>query len=144
MTVSWRHFWLHYVEMVVAMFVGMYALDPVAASVFAAFGAEGTWARTDVYTLVMGLNMVIGMWAWMWARGHSTRMNAEMGAAMYAPFVVLAVPYWLGALSGDAYLMSSNVLMFLTMLGAMWPRRVEYSHHHGFRWSKQPAAVTPG
>jgi hypothetical protein len=27
------------------------------------------------------------------------------------------------------------------MLAVMIPRRVEYSHHHGFRWSKPKPAV---
>jgi hypothetical protein len=143
MTVSWRHFALHYVEMVVAMFVGMMALDPAWAAGFAAFDAEATFDRPDVYALIMGLNMVIGMWLWMWIRGHSNRMNVEMAAAMYAPFIVGVFPYWFGWINGDVLIWGGHILMFLTMLGAMIPRRVEYSHHHGFRWSKPKPAAAP-
>ena len=142
MTVSWRHFALHYVEMVVAMFVGMYALDPLWQWGFDAFDAGATFDRDDVATLVMGLNMVIGMWLWMWIRGHSTRMNAEMAAAMYAPFVVLLIPFELGWIDGEALVMGGHGLMFVTMLLAMLPRRVEYSHHHGFRWSKPKSSAS--
>ena len=145
MTVSWRHFALHYVEMVIAMFVGMYALDPLWQAGFAAFDAGATLDRDDVYALVMGLNMVIGMWAWMWVRGHTFRMNAEMAAAMYAPFLVLVFPYWFGWINGDVLLYGGHALMFVTMFLVMLPRRVDYSHHHGFRWSKPKAepAVEP-
>lgn len=142
MTVSWRHFALHYVEMVVAMFVGMFALDPLWGALFAAFDAEGTWARADIYVLFMGLDMVIGMWVWMWIRGHSTRMNVEMAVAMYAPFIVLVVPFWLGWVNRTVLMIGGHSLMFVTMLIAMLARRAEYSHHHGFRWSK-PVAATP-
>lgn len=142
MTAPWRHFALHYLEMVVAMLVGMVALDPVWKAGFVAFDAEGTWDRPDVYALVMGLNMVIGMWVWMWIRGHSTAANVEMAVAMYAPFLVLAVPYWLGVLSGDVLIFGGHVLMFVTMLLAMLRRREHYSHHHGFRWSRRRAQTT--
>lgn len=140
MTVSWRHFVLHYLEMVVAMLVGMYALDPVTGAIFAAFDAEGTYHRADVSAVIMGLNMVIGMWVWMWIRGHSNRMNVEMAAAMYAPFILGLFPYWWGWIDGGTLMTGAHVAMFITMLLAMLPRRVDYSHHHGFRWSKKPAA----
>lgn len=140
MTGSWRHFALHYLEMAVAMMVGMLALDPLWAAGFAAFDAEGTWDRSDVYALIMGLNMVIGMWLWMWIRGHSTAATAEMAVAMYAPFPLLAIPYWFGVLSGEWLIFGGHTLMFVTMLLAMLRRREEYSHHHGFRWSRRDKA----
>jgi hypothetical protein len=37
-------------------------------------------------------------------------------------------------------MLGGHGLMFVTMFLVMLPRRVDYSHHHGFRWSKPKAA----
>ncbi len=120
-------FVLHYVEMVIAMFVGMFALDPVWS-----LAGPGVMDRPDAAAIVMATNMTIGMSAWMAIRRHPWLRIAEMAAAMYLPFVALLVPYYLGAISGMAVMMAGHTLMFLTMLGAMLWRRDEYSqgHHH--------------
>jgi hypothetical protein len=120
-------FSLHYVEMVIAMFVGMFALDPVWS-----FAVPGVMDRPDAAAIVMATNMTVGMSAWMAIRRHPWLRIAEMAAAMYLPFVVLLVPYYLGAISGMAVMMGGHTLMFLTMLGAMLLRWNEYSqgHHH--------------
>jgi DNA-binding NarL/FixJ family response regulator len=74
-------FALHYLEMVVSMLVGMFALDPLWPA--------GLTGHDAVGTLVMATNMSIGMAVWMTVRRHPWRRTAEMVAAMYAPFVVL-------------------------------------------------------
>ena len=106
-------FALHYVEMVVAMFVGMFALAPLWPP-FASPAAD---------TMVMATNMAVGMAVWMAIRRHPWRNIVEMSAAMYLPFVVLLVPYWLGALSGGGLMTLGHILMFPAMMAAMLWRR---------------------
>jgi flagellar biosynthetic protein FliP len=74
--------------------------------------------------------MTLGMALWMKIRRHSWPRIAEMSAAMYLPFVVLLLPYWLGVISGDALMTAGHVLMLPAMLAAMLWRRSEYYHHH--------------
>ncbi|SNT54891.1 flagellar biosynthetic protein FliP [Asanoa hainanensis] len=118
-------FALHYLEMVVSMLVGMFALGPLWS-----MALPGLADHAAADALVMATNMSIGMAGWMAIRRHSWPRIAEMVAAMYAPFVVLLVPYWLGALSGHGLMMGGHVLMFVTMLAAMVWRRADYYHHH--------------
>ena len=116
-------FALHYVEMVIAMFVGMMALGPLWS-----WAWPGLSDLPVADTLVMATNMTIGMAAWMLIRRHRWQLIAEMSAAMYLPFLVLLVPYAFGAISADAVMMGGHMLMFLTMLGAMLWRHHEYRH----------------
>jgi flagellar biosynthetic protein FliP len=119
-------FALHYVEMVVAMVVGMVALGPLVSWV-----APSVHDRADVSALVMATNMSIGMAVWMRIRRHSWPRIAEMCAAMYVPFLVVLVPFWLGAVGEDAVMMVGHVLMMPAMLAVMiWRRRDYYHHHH--------------
>ncbi|MHC1559903.1 hypothetical protein ACR9E3_13180 [Actinomycetospora sp. C-140] len=109
----------HYLEMVAAMIVGMVLLPPLVP--------EAWTISQAVNALSMAADMTIGMAIWMTIRRHRPRLIVEMSAAMVAPFVVLLVPYGLGAISGEALMMGGHVLMFLTMLGAMLLRRREYA-----------------
>jgi len=118
-------FVLHYLEMIIAMFVGMFALDPVWS-----LAVPGVMDRPDAAAIVMATNMTIGMSAWMAVRRHPWLRVAEMAAAMYLPFVALLVPYYLGAVSGLAVMTGGHALMLLTMLGAMLWRRDEYRQGH--------------
>jgi flagellar biosynthetic protein FliP len=121
-----RHTWhlvRHYLEMVVAMVVGMVVLGPLEGLVW-----PGLDDRVDVHAVVMATNMAIGMAAWMRFRGHSWPAIAEMSAAMYVPFAVLLVPYWAGAVSGSFLFTAGHVLMLPAMALAMWWRLDEYRH----------------
>jgi flagellar biosynthetic protein FliP len=118
-----RHFVRHYLEMVVAMLVGMVTLGPLEGLVW----PELT-ARADVGVLVMATNMSIGMAAWMRFRRHSWRPIAEMCASMYAPFLVLLVPFWAGAISESALMTWGHVLMLPAMALVMLLRPHEYTH----------------
>ena len=117
------HFVRHYLEMVVAMLVGMVALGPLEGLVW-----PDLTARADVGVMVMATNMAIGMGAWMRFRGHSWRGIAEMSASMYVPFAVLLVPYWTGAIGANALMTWGHVLMFPAMAAAMLLRPAEYAH----------------
>lgn len=110
----------HYLEMVVAMVLGMVVLGMLWPS--------GWLVRPDVHALVMATDMTIPMVLWMRIRRHSWPRIAEMSAAMYLPFVALLAPYWLGVLSGPALMMAGHVIMFPLMLAAMLWRRAEYWH----------------
>ncbi|MEV0592172.1 hypothetical protein [Nonomuraea cavernae] len=122
-----KRFLWHYVEMVLAMLAGMLLFAPVWDAVTA---GSALFARPDVDVLVMATNMTLGMSIWMRYRGHTWAPIAEMGVAMYAPFLVLLLPYWLGALSEGGLMMAGHVLMFPAMLLVMLLRRAEYSAPH--------------
>lgn len=110
----------HYVEMVVAMIVGMVALHPLWPA---------SWLeRADVDVLVMATNMTVAMTAAMLLRRHSWPRITEMAAAMYLPLVVLLVPFWLEAISGGTLMVAGHVIMFPLMLAVMVWRRAEYWH----------------
>jgi hypothetical protein len=138
-----RRFAFHYLEMVIAMFVGMGVFAPVWHVVFDAFGSAAM-ERTDVMAMSMATNMVLGMSLWMWFRGHTAAPIAEMAVAMYLPFVVLLVPLWLGVIGSGFLMIAGHVLMLGTMLVAMLRRREEYSGKHRNRWSRgrRPETVT--
>jgi hypothetical protein len=110
----------HYVEMVVAMIVGMVALAPL-------WPAEWV-ARPDVHVMTMAIDMTIAMALWMRIRRHSWPRTAEMSATMFLPFVVLLVPYWLGAISAMTVMVAAHVIMFPLMLAVMLWRRADYWH----------------
>jgi flagellar biosynthetic protein FliP len=110
----------HYVEMVVAMIVGMVALGPLWPA---------DWvARPDLNAMTMAVDMTIAMALWMRIRRHSWPRTAEMSATMFLPFVVLLVPYWLGAISGTTVMVAAHVIMFPLMLAVMLWRRTDYWH----------------
>ena len=117
-----RGFVRHYVEMLVAMIVGMMLFAPL-------------WPRLpdalEVRTLVMATNMTLGMGAWMALRRHSAMSIAEMSLAMYLPFVVLFVPYWLGVMSAGTVMTAGHLLMLPAMAVAMLHRREEHASHRG-------------
>jgi flagellar biosynthetic protein FliP len=110
----------HYLEMVVAMIVGMVALAPL-------WPAEWV-ARTDIHVMTMAIDMTIAMALWMRIRRHSWPRTAEMSATMFLPFLVLLVPYWLGALSAMGVMIAGHVIMFPLMLAVMLWRRADYWH----------------
>jgi hypothetical protein len=110
----------HYLEMVVAMVVGMVALAPL--------WPEAWLSRGDLHAVAMAVDMTAAMAAWMLVRRHTWPRIVEMSAAMVVPFAVLLVPYWLGALSAGALMIAAHVVMFPLMLAAMIWRRADYWH----------------
>src|SRR3712207_6366637 len=89
------HFIRHYVEMVVAMFLGMAVLGLPAGW---AMGALGTsWSELSdnapaLMLLAMASTMTVPMVGWMMYRGHGWRANAEMSASMFLPtFAVIGL-----------------------------------------------------
>jgi hypothetical protein len=124
-----RRFGLHYLEMVVAMAVGMIVLAPVWSWAGGLFGWTAALDRADVSSMVMATNMTVAMGAWMKVRGHTWRPIVEMGAAMFLPFAVLLVPLWMGLIGEDALMTFGHLLMLAGMAVAMLLRPAEYIHH---------------
>src|SRR5690349_9349712 len=88
----------HLLEMLAAMVVGMVALGPF-----------WTPSRVDVSALWMATTMSVAMAVWMGYRGHSRAAIAEMTTAMYAPFLVLLIPWWAGLIPGPAVLLGGHL-----------------------------------
>jgi hypothetical protein len=108
----------HYLEMVIAMLVGMVAFQPL-------------WPDLphvlEIEALAMVTNMSLGMAAWMAIRHESAGTIARMTAAMYLPFIALFAPYRLGWLSHDTVLTAGHLLMLPAMAAAMLLSRSEPS-----------------
>lgn len=123
-----RAFVRHYLEMVLAMLLGMATLYP--AYTMLVDPAPQWLTRPDVEALVMATAMTVPMVAWMRIRRHRWLPIVEMSVAMYAGFVVLFPWLWAGTLDEMGLMMVGHVLMPLFMLLAMLARRGEYSHAH--------------
>jgi hypothetical protein len=128
------HFIRHYVEMVVAMFLGMAVLGVPAGWALRAIGSSWSELNTDAPSLMllgMAATMTVPMVGWMRYRGHDWRANAEMSASMVLPtFAAIAV---LGAGLVEAVgtlLIIEHIAMLLAMLAAMLLRPAEYTRHH--------------
>ena len=125
---SAKQFTRHFVEMLVAMAVGMVALHPVWTLPLDAVGAGGLMDNPYSSALIMATDMTVAMSAWMKIRGHRWRPIAEMAAAMYLPFLVLFVPLALGLIGEGALMLWGHVLMLPAMAAAMLLRPSEYAH----------------
>ena len=134
MSPATKHVVRHYVEMVVAMFLGMLVLGPPAAWALGAMGIDWGRLSDDVPALMflgMATTMTIPMVAWMVYRGHRWRANAEMSAAMFVPTFAVIGMLWAGLLTDLGVLMLlEHVAMLLAMAGVMLLRPAEYAHHH--------------
>ena len=126
MSQSTKHFVRHYVEMVIAMFVGMAVLSIPADRAMDAIGAT-----SDAFMfLSMAATMTAGMVAWMIHRGHGWRANLEMSASMFVPtFAVIGLLAAEVMTDLGALMVIEHVAMLLAMAGVMLLRPAEYSHH---------------
>jgi hypothetical protein len=144
---STRHFVRHYVEMVIAMFLGMAILGVPAGWALSAMGSSWSALNDDAPALMllgMAVTMTVPMVAWMRYRGHGWRANTEMSASMFLPtFAVIAL---LGAgvvTDIGVLLVVEHVAMLLSMLAAMLLRPAEYTcgaHAHTQELSVEVAA----
>ena len=114
----------HYVEMLVAMFAGMFALGlPVEA-------LGGEIDPIELELLWMALIMSVPMVAWMRYRGHGWAPAWEMTAAMFAPSFAAIALLWAEIIDGGhTPMMIQHVAMFPAMLAVMLLRRSEYTGH---------------
>jgi hypothetical protein len=108
---------------------GMVLLSPPLMMTSRALGYAFMFDPT-VRTLVMALNMNIGMIVWMRYRGHTWERTAEMAAGMTVPFLAFLVPMWLGLISEATLNIAGHLAMLVGMYAAMLFRRAEYSMDH--------------
>ncbi len=132
---GWLPFIRHYIEMVLAMGIGMFALMALTTYVLQAVGAPHLLDRAEPMALSMATDMAIGMGAWMAWRRHGWRDIAEMSAAMYLPFVILFPATLTGAMTRGTMMVAGHGLMLAAMLALMLRRR----EHYGYRRPAQPA-----
>ena len=126
-TPTWRLI-RHFLEMLAAMVLGMLILAPLWPTI----------DRVELQALVMATNMTVAMAALMAARRHPWPGIVEMSAAMYAPFIILFVPYWTGVITAGGLFLIGHLLMLPAMLLTMLHRRAAYTtahttHHRGHR-----------
>ncbi|WP_354701639.1 hypothetical protein DSM112329_01965 [Paraconexibacter sp. AEG42_29] len=123
-------FWRHYVEMVVAMLVGMAVLFVPAEHLLEAAGADDDNAPA-LLLAVMCVAMTAPMVGWMRYRGHRWRVAGEMAAAMVVPTLGVLALLAAGAVTDyTTLMMAEHTVMFPAMLGVMLARPDEYAHRH--------------
>jgi hypothetical protein len=132
-THSTRRFFLHYVEMVAVMFIGMFALGKPADLLFSALGASTSSHHPAMMLFSMGVTMTVVMVAWMRFRGHAWRPTNEMAASMLIPTFAAMALVGTGVMDSGSVMIVEHVAMLAGMLIAMLLRRDEYSgaHAHG-------------
>jgi hypothetical protein len=119
-----RTFIRHYLEMLLAMFIGM----GVLAGGLTAAGVD--IASMELTLLWMAFTMSLPMVAWMRYRGHGWAPSMEMTASMFIPSFAAIALLWIGLVEDHGALMGiQHIAMFPAMLIAMLLRREEYSGH---------------
>jgi hypothetical protein len=133
MTLKTLHFIRHYVEMLIAMVVGMFVLGGAFAVLLAPVGIDvGDWQTEAPALLLLGMafTMTVPMVGWMRYRGHGWAPASEMAAAMFVPSFAAIVLLWIGAVEdSDTLLAIQHVAMLPAMLVAMLLRHAEYAGH---------------
>ena len=127
------HFVRHYIEMVAAMFIGMFALGLPLAALLGAAGIDVSTWQTDARELLllgMAFTMSVPMAAWMRYRGHGWAPVWEMTASMFVPSFAAIGLLWGGLVEdSDALLLVQHVGMLPSMLAVMLLRLDEYTGH---------------
>ena len=132
MTTSTRHFVRHYVEMLLAMFLGMLVLGGPA--MLAVGSAELRAEAPALLLLGMGVTMTVPMVAWMRHRGHGWAPSNEMAASMLIPTAAVIGLLGAGLIADIGTLLAiEHVVMLPAMLAAMLLRRDAYSGHMHYR-----------
>ena len=131
----------HYVEMLLAMLIGMFALGIPLAALLTAVGVDVDSWHTDAPALEllgMAFVMTVPMVGWMRYRGHGWAPAGDMTAAMFLPSFAAVALLGAGLVEdADALLMIQHVVMLPAMLVAMLLRSGEYTSHAG----RTPAAA---
>ena len=94
-----RTFTRHYVEMLVAMVLGMVVLGGALAVPLQLAGVDvANWDRNAPALLLLGMafTMTVPMVAWMRHRGHGWPPAADMTAAMFLPSFAAVGLLWAG------------------------------------------------
>jgi hypothetical protein len=125
----------HYLEMVVAMFLGMAVLGLPGEAALRAIGSSSHQLRVDapaLALLAMAFIMTVPMVAWMRYRGHGWTPSMEMAASMFLPTFGVIALLGAGLVTDYMTLMGlEHVVMLPSMLVVMLLRYEEYSCAHG-------------
>jgi len=117
-----------YLEMVVAMWVGMVVLGRMVGGALAAVGLAYSHGRhPELASLEMTTTMAVGMAAWMRYRGHGWAGTLEMGGAMLAPAIVVIPLLWLDAVPAGSVFTLLHGVMLPLMLVVMLRRHSPYT-----------------
>ncbi|WP_151476273.1 hypothetical protein [Streptomyces albicerus] len=121
------HFARHYLEMLVAMVVGMLVLGAATRGILALAGTELSATRhPELASLEMAFDMSVGMAVWMRRRGHGWASTLEMCGAMFVPALALFPLLWLDVIAPDSMITLEHLVMLPLMLLVMLRRRAEY------------------
>jgi hypothetical protein len=131
-------FWLHFVEMFAAMWVGMVVGVPVYLAITGLSSySQGLRLHPVPSVSAMAISMALPMAAWMLFRGHGWRNSAEMAAAMIVPAIPFVILAGLGVISGTAC-RAYMPLSIVAMIGLMVYRRTAYSMPMPAPWRRHP------
>jgi hypothetical protein len=123
----------HYGEMLIAMFVGMFALGIPLGALLGVAGIDVTTWRSNAPELMllgMAFTMSAPMVAWMRYRGHGWAPSGEMAASMFVPSFAAIALLWAGAVTDSGALLTiQHVAMLPAMLFVMLLRLDEYTGH---------------
>jgi hypothetical protein len=122
-------FWRHFLEMLGAMVVGMFA----TGAIFVYVVGVKSWDEVTIQyptqaLLAMAVGMTLPMVLWMRYRGMSWRNSAEMAAAMVLPVIPFLCLVWFGV-TESAQCGAYCAVMVVAMYALMRYRRAEYAHH---------------
>jgi hypothetical protein len=130
-----KRFIRHYLEMVIAMFVGMAVLGVPAGWLLGAMGSSWSELTDNAPALMflgMATTMTVPMVGWMAYRGHGRRANAEMSASMFVPTFTVIGLLWAELVSDiGVLLVIEHVAMLAGMLAVMLLRPAEFTRNHG-------------
>jgi hypothetical protein len=127
-TTSWRRFARHYAVMVLAMYAGMLALDPVYAEVATRAGYADPWVELPVVSaFAMAVNMTVPMVLLMLRHRHGLAAVAEMAGSMVIPTAIAAGLHLVGVIPADLLMTVAHLSMFPAMLLVMLRRYREYA-----------------
>jgi hypothetical protein len=125
----------HYIEMVVAMFLGMFALGLPLGALLGVVGVDVSAWQSDARELLllgMAFTMSVPMAAWMRHRGHGWAPVWEMTASMFLPSFLAIGLLWAGTVEdSDTLLLIQHAGMLPSMLAVMLLRLSEYTGHGG-------------
>ena len=131
---TYLQFGRHYLEMVVAMILGMVVLGTALAVALEPAGIDVPSWRSEAPALLllgMAFTMTVPMVAWMRHRGHGWAPAADMTAAMFLPSFAAIALLWAGIVTDiHALLMIQHIAMGPAMLVAMLLRVHEYTGKH--------------
>jgi hypothetical protein len=119
----------HFVEMLIAMAVGMFVGTAIFLLGVGMTFDEATAKRPTAILIVMALSMTVPMVGWMRFRGHPWERCAEMAAAMVVPLGPFLALVWSGA-TETAQCGIYCALTVPAMYIAMRYRRDDYEHDH--------------